>query len=92
MFKSSGRSFIVLLIIILSLLVVNVMADWPQFQGPKRDGHAVDQGIAKSWPKEGPKELWAVPLGEGFAPDRPLLRAKSISLIVLTVSVMCCAV
>lgn len=33
-------------------------ADWPQFNGPKRDGHSQDKGLLKAWPKDGPKLLW----------------------------------
>jgi outer membrane protein assembly factor BamB len=32
--------------------------DWPQWRGPKRDGHADEKGLLKAWPKEGPKLLW----------------------------------
>jgi outer membrane protein assembly factor BamB len=60
-----GMKMLVFLLLIVSS--VSLAADWPQFQGPNRDGKAVDQGIAKSWPEKGPKELWSVPLGEGFA-------------------------
>lgn len=41
-------------------------AEWPQFQGPDRNGHSRETGIAKSWPETGPKTLWTVPVGEGF--------------------------
>jgi outer membrane protein assembly factor BamB len=67
MIRSSGNGFSVSVMVIAVVLVANVMADWPQFQGANRDGHAVDQGIARSWPEDGPKEVWSVPLGEGFA-------------------------
>ncbi|MEQ1826237.1 MAG: PQQ-binding-like beta-propeller repeat protein [Pirellula sp.] len=33
--------------------------DWPQWRGPKRDGHAADQRLLKSWPKQGPKLVWS---------------------------------
>jgi len=56
-----------LLYVIIAVLIIPLMADWPQFQGPNRDGKAIDQGIASNWPENGPKELWSVPLGEGFA-------------------------
>ena len=32
--------------------------DWPQWNGPKRDGHADEKGLLKAWPKGGPKLLW----------------------------------
>jgi outer membrane protein assembly factor BamB len=40
-------------------------ADWPQFLGPKRD-NASTEPVAKTFPKEGPKELWQVDVGPGF--------------------------
>ena len=33
-------------------------ADWPQWRGPHRDGHAAEQELLESWPKEGPKLKW----------------------------------
>lgn len=41
-------------------------ADWPQFQGPERNGMSPETGIARSWPESGPKTVWEMPLGEGF--------------------------
>ena len=40
-------------------------ADWPQYRGPKHDGSTPEK-IATTWPQEGPKQLWKVPLGESF--------------------------
>lgn len=37
-----------------------VAADWPQWRGPNRDGIAAEKGVAKPWPKDGPKLLWSV--------------------------------
>jgi outer membrane protein assembly factor BamB len=42
--------------------------DWPQFRGPKRDGHSPDQGLLKSWPDGGPPLAWkAEGVGTGFS-------------------------
>jgi outer membrane protein assembly factor BamB len=41
--------------------------DWPQWRGPNRDGISNESGLLKTWPKEGPKILWRVPSGEGYA-------------------------
>ena len=30
-------------------------ADWPQWRGPNRDGHAASQTLMQSWPEEGPE-------------------------------------
>lgn len=39
--------------------------DWPQLQGPRRDGISREKGLLKAWPKDGPKVLWRAPLGVG---------------------------
>jgi outer membrane protein assembly factor BamB len=33
-------------------------ADWPQWQGPNRDGKSADTGLLKQWPKDGPPLAW----------------------------------
>ena len=40
-------------------------ADWSQWGGANRDFTSDSTGLAKSWPKEGPKRLWVRPLGPG---------------------------
>ena len=53
--------------------VLNVEADnhgtaeWAQWRGPNRDGISSETGFLKNWPKEGPKVLWHVSLGEGYS-------------------------
>jgi outer membrane protein assembly factor BamB len=42
-------------------------SDWPQYRGPSHDGSSPESGIVKNWPKSGPKVLWKVPTGAGFA-------------------------
>src|SRR5688572_11403073 len=41
--------------------------DWPQWLGPKRDGVWREAGIVETFPKNGHKELWRVPVGIGYA-------------------------
>jgi len=41
-------------------------ADWPRLGG-QADGISLEHGLARSWPPEGPREVWAVEVGEGFA-------------------------
>lgn len=42
--------------------------DWPQWRGMNRDGHSMEMGLLKQWPKEGPKLLWQIDdLGSGYA-------------------------
>jgi outer membrane protein assembly factor BamB len=42
-------------------------ADWPQYLGPDRTGVAKEKGLARTWPESGPKELWKITVGEGYA-------------------------
>lgn len=42
-------------------------ADWPQFLGPDRNGISPETGLMKSWPKDGPKEVWRVKGGVGMS-------------------------
>ena len=41
--------------------------DWPQFRGPARDGMSRETGLLRQWPPGGPKVLWTVPVGQGYA-------------------------
>ena len=41
---------------------------WPQFRGAERDGISREtNALARSWPATGPRELWSVDAGEGYA-------------------------
>ena len=51
---------------LLALTVPTFAADWPQYRGVNHDGKTPEK-IAKSWPTEGPKTVWKVPMGEGFS-------------------------
>lgn len=42
-------------------------ADWAQYLGPDRNATSPETGLARSWPPAGPKVLWEVKLGGGFA-------------------------
>jgi outer membrane protein assembly factor BamB len=41
--------------------------DWPQFRGPARDGTSQETGLLRRWPAGGPKVLWTIPVGQGYA-------------------------
>lgn len=47
---------------------VAVGSDWPTLGGPNGDFSSPEKGILTDWPRAGLKKLWAVPLGEGYAP------------------------
>jgi outer membrane protein assembly factor BamB len=43
-------------------------ADWPQWRGPARNGISKETGLAKDWPKDGPRLLWQVnDIGYGYS-------------------------
>ncbi|MGE5607728.1 MAG: PQQ-binding-like beta-propeller repeat protein [Bacillota bacterium] len=42
--------------------------DWPQWQGPDRNGVSKEQGLLKEWPKDGPALAWKIKgLGGGYS-------------------------
>jgi outer membrane protein assembly factor BamB len=51
---------------LLALTVPVLAADWPHYRGVNHDGKSPEK-IAKTWPTEGPKTVWKVPMGEGFS-------------------------
>jgi len=41
---------------------------WPQFRGPDRTNIVQDAGrLARAWPESGPRVLWELEVGEGYA-------------------------
>src|SRR3954466_15255057 len=51
----------------LTLALVTMAADWPQWRGPNRDGVSKEVGLLKKWPEAGPKLLWqSTELGQGY--------------------------
>ncbi|MFM8272403.1 MAG: PQQ-binding-like beta-propeller repeat protein [Gemmata sp.] len=46
---------------------VAVAEDWPQWLGTKRDGVWREDGIVEKFPTGGPKPLWKVDVGVGYA-------------------------
>lgn len=44
-----------------------VTSDWPCFMGPTHDGVSSETKLAAGWPAEGPKLLWSLPRGTGYA-------------------------
>jgi outer membrane protein assembly factor BamB len=56
---------LVALMVMLSTTAV-VAADWPWLYGPRRNHTSEQKGLLRTWPQEGPKVLWTVPMGAGF--------------------------
>src|SRR4051812_39169598 len=53
---------------LLILSLTGFAGDWPQWRGPKRDGHSTDTGLLKEWPSDGPRLVWSTNgLGGGFS-------------------------
>ena len=42
-------------------------SDWPQLFGPNRDGHSAETKLNWNWPKTGPKVVWSMDIGTGWA-------------------------
>ena len=60
----------VALFTVLSVLPYNIGvrgADWPQWQGPNRDGVWHEQGIVEGIPENGLPIVWRVPVGGGYS-------------------------
>lgn len=41
--------------------------DWPMYRGPGAAAISPETGLLEAWPAGGPRELWRVPLGEGYS-------------------------
>ena len=41
--------------------------DWPQILGTSRNGMATGETLLGAWPQAGPKKLWSVDCGQGYA-------------------------
>lgn len=59
--------FVILLGLLLFWAAATRADDWPQWRGPNRDGVWRETGILKSFPADGLKVLWRVPVGPGFS-------------------------
>lgn len=55
------------LLLIAVCLVPVTAEDWPQFAGNTRDGVWTESGILRTFPEEGLKPAWTVPIGSGYS-------------------------
>jgi hypothetical protein len=77
MIRGFSRSINILLYFIIIFISTSIVgtaehepaaqAEWHQWRGANRDGISLETGILKTWPETGPKELWRLPLGNGFS-------------------------
>jgi len=74
--SSASQASNIVIISRLTILVVSwcvllassaVAGDWPQILGPARNGIAVGEQLAESWPESGPRLLWQRDIGAGLA-------------------------
>ena len=66
--------------VLIALSVVSAFtADWPSIYGPKRDSTSDQKSLLRSWPTEGPKVLWTIPVGAGFG--GPAISAGQVYLL-----------
>jgi hypothetical protein len=54
-------------LLLLTALVSDVPAPWPQWGSPTRDFHVPGAKLAASWPREGPRRVWSREAGDGFS-------------------------
>ena len=75
-----GRLVRVGALLVVAAAVRPAGADWPQFLGPNRNGVGPEgEGLARSWPADGPKVLWRTPVGEGYA--GPAIHGESVLIL-----------
>jgi outer membrane protein assembly factor BamB len=68
--SNSSRSFFLgrLVAMSISLSCLGVVADdWPQINGPNRNGVAVNETLQAQWPADGLKKVWSHAVGQGNA-------------------------
>lgn len=66
--------------LLLGLVSPAVAADWPQWFGPKRDGHSPEKGLLKEWPRGGPKLAWTFS-DTGIGYSAPAVVGKQIFIL-----------
>ncbi|UCG34195.1 MAG: PQQ-binding-like beta-propeller repeat protein [Phycisphaerales bacterium] len=54
-------------IVVLSVEAKDATAQWPQWGGPNRNFIVHAEGLADSWPADGPERLWSRELGSGYS-------------------------
>ena len=73
------KNMVKLVTILISLSGGSVFsADWPWIYGPRRNHGSAQKGLLRTWPKEGPKVLWTLPMGAGFG-GPAVSRRESVS-------------
>jgi outer membrane protein assembly factor BamB len=61
------RTFLALVFALALTPTLHAEADWPQWRGPNRDGHAPDAQLPVNWAAEPPKPKWTADVGIGYS-------------------------
>lgn len=65
------KSVRLLILSVLALVTVAIASEskqeWPKWLGPQGDNICREEGLLKSWPDGGPRQLWSVKVQPGFA-------------------------
>lgn len=64
---SHGFARLLAMFLVLSIGGIAQADDWSQWGGPSRDFKVDCKNLAKKWPKDGPKKLWEIELGDGYS-------------------------
>lgn len=74
------RSLILIKVIFFLIISTSLSAqDWPQYQGPYRNGTSDQKGLLRAWPAGGPQVLWSVNVGAGFG--GPVIKDGKVYLL-----------
>lgn len=60
------KNLLLVLVFIQIAFTVKSQEDWNQYLGPGRKASLNNVKIERSWPEDGPKKLWSIPLGQGY--------------------------
>jgi outer membrane protein assembly factor BamB len=60
-------AMVTMTVLLLAVAAASIGGDWPAYLGPDQTASSSETGLARSWPQEGPKILWKIDVGAGFA-------------------------
>jgi outer membrane protein assembly factor BamB len=64
--RAAARAFF-LWILVIAFSAPASADDWHRWRGPEANGISRETGWFQPWPKEGPRQLWKVNVGQGFS-------------------------
>ena len=60
MARSNQLLVLASIVILFLTTAIAEASDWPQWQGPNRDGKSAETGLLKQWPENGPPLAWRI--------------------------------